>query len=314
MRVAVTGATGFVGAHVCGALLARRHEVRALVRPGRAGAALPGCEVASMPDLDGAVWEESIRGCDAIVHLAARVHRSGDDGPDAYRRENVEATRSLARAARDTGVRRIVFTSTVKVFGERSTAGGFRLGDRTAPDDPYGTSKLEAERELERTAQEDGLQVAIVRPPLVYGPGVRANFLRLLRQIERGWPVPVSDTALRSLVFVGNLAELCAHLVTLPISRHQTFLVADGPPLSTRELVERLARAFGKRARTIRVPTRLASALDALPAVGPVFRRLTSSLALDVAESFENAGWNPPFDVDAALAATVAWYRTGGGR
>jgi nucleoside-diphosphate-sugar epimerase len=313
-RVLVTGATGFVGRHLCAALAARGVGVRAAVR-GRPEVPVPGAaEVVEVGDIGPATaWGAALDGVDAVIHLAARVHVMSDDSADPlseYRRVNTAGTERLARQAAAAGVRRMVLASSVKVNGEETAPGAaFGASDVPAPADPYGVSKHEAEEALFSVA---GIEGVVVRPPLVYGPGVRANFLALVRAVDRGVPLPLGRISnRRSLVYAGNLADALALCAAHPAAAGRTYLVSDGEPLSTPGLVRALARALGRPARLLPVPPAALRAAGALAGRRAAVARLCGSLVVDDAPLRAELGWAPPLGVDAGLAETVRAYREG---
>ena len=244
MNIAVTGATGFVGQALCSHLLAHDHAVVPVVRhaSGLAGEVIVG-------NIDGATdWQPALSGCDAVVHLAARVHVMDDTAHDPlalYRATNTDGTLNLARQAAAAGVKRFVFISSIKVNGEGRDA-PYRETDMPAPEDAYAISKWEAEQGLQQIAADTGLEVVILRPPLVYGPGVKANFLRLLQTVKRGWPLPLGAVRnRRSLLFLGNFVDAIRLCVEHPAAAGQTFLLDDGQAVSTPELIRAVARCHG---------------------------------------------------------------------
>ncbi len=275
-RVLVTGATGFVGRALCADLIENGWHV-------------------SATDMRRHGWEDALPGSDAVFHLAGVAHTRGTES--LYQAVNVEATERLAQAAARAGVRRFVFVSSIKVNGEATPIDRpFRASDAPAPQDGYGRSKWQAEQRLSRIA---GLEVAIVRPPLVYGPGVKANFLRLLKLVDTRLPLPFASIRnRRSFIYVGNLASLLRRCADHPKAVDATFLAADGEDLSTPELVRRMATALGRTARIVPFPPFL------LP------RRLSGSLAIDASETRERLGWRPPYTGDEGLARTAAWFRS----
>jgi UDP-glucose 4-epimerase len=305
MKIAVTGAAGFVGRALCNHLLAKDHVVIPIVRRG--------CGLTRevvVGDIGAATdWHHALAGCDAVVHLAARVHVMDDtaQGPlSLYRATNTEATLDLARQAAQAGVKRFIFISTIKVNGEGRDA-PYRETDTAAPEDAYAISKWEAEQGLQRIAQDTGLEVVILRPPLVYGPGVKANFLRLMRTVERGWPLPLGAIRnRRSLLYLGNFIDAIRVCVEHPDAVGQTFLVDDGQPVSTPELIRGLARAMGRPARLLAVPVRGLELAGVLLGKRAAMARLAGSLFVDSSHIRTCLGWTPPYSMEAGLAATVA--------
>jgi nucleoside-diphosphate-sugar epimerase len=298
MTVVVTGATGFVGRGVRARLAAEGTPVRAVVR----SAAQSPDEVA-VGHIDGGTrWVDALAGATAVVHLAARVHVMRDTVTDPlaeFRRTNVDGTVALAEQAARTGVRRFVFVSSIKVNGE---AGTYRETDRPAPVDPYGISKLEAEERLRGIERASGMEVTIVRPPLVYGPGVKGNFRALMRLIERGLPLPFGGIRnKRSLVALDNLSDFIAVCVAHPAAARETFFVSDGEDVSTPDLARRLARAMGRPARLIPVPGAFIQAGATLLGRRNVARRLVGSLQLDIGKARTMLGWVPPLTLEEGL-------------
>jgi len=305
MRVLVTGANGFVGRVLCGRLAEGGHAVVPVVRRacGLAGEVNVG-------DMDGkTTWHAALVNCDAVVHLAARVHVMNDAALDPlalYRATNTDATLNLARQAAQAGVKRFVFVSSIKVNGEGRDA-PYRETDVPAPEDAYAISKWEAEQGLWRIAQETGLEVVILRPPLVYGPGVKANFRRLLDIVERGWPMPLGAIRNhRSLLYLGNFVDAIRVCVEHPAAAGQTFLLDDGGPVSTPELIRAVARAMGRPARLLPVPVAVLEFVGALLGRRAAVSRLTGSLWIDDSLIRTRLGWTPPYSMEAGLAATVA--------
>lgn len=317
MRVVITGATGFVGR----ALLARMvrttgWDPHPVVRA--AAAAPPGTRALVVPEglAPTTDWRGVLAGADAVVHLAARVHVMRETAADPlaeFRRVNVAGTERLARDAVAAGVRRFVFVSSIKVNGEWTAQGRpFRAADAPAPRDAYGVSKAEAEAALWRIAAETGLEVVIVRPPLVYGPGVKANFRALLRLVARGVPLPLGAVRnLRSLVAVDNLADLLLTAVDHQAAAGRTFLASDDEDLSTPELLRRIGRALGRPARLVAVPPGLLRAAGGALGRGAQVQRLCASLQVDVTTTRAVLGWTPPLTVDEALAVTAGEFLAG---
>jgi len=311
--VLVTGATGFVGPFVGAALRARGHRVRAALRrptptPGGADEAAVVGEIGPHTD-----WAGALEGVEAVVHLAARVHVMRERATDplaAFRQVNALGTEALARQAAVQGVRRLVLVSTIKVNGEATGDTPFREDDPPAPADPYGVSKWEAEQALWRVCAETRLEGAVVRPPLVYGPGVGGNLRRLLRALAGGWPLPFGaiDNQ-RSLLGAWNLADLLALALAHPAAAGETFLAADGEDLSTPEILRRLGQALGRPARLVRVPPPILRLGGRLVGRGEELDRLCGSLRVDAGKASRMLGWTPPVSVDEGLARTARWYR-----
>ncbi|WP_233787607.1 UDP-glucose 4-epimerase family protein [Pseudomonas yangonensis] len=309
MRFLVTGANGFVGAALCDELAARGLYCRAAMRSARAGERFYASgELTAHTD-----WLPALENIDVVVHLAARVHVMREVAVDPlseFRRTNVEATVNLARQAVAAGVRRFVFVSSIKVNGEWSPPGeAFSEADAPAPDDAYALSKWEAEQALLRLGAETGLEVVIVRPPLVYGPGVRANFLQLLRRVHGGWPLPLKAiTNKRSLLFVGNLADALILCATHAEAAGETYLLDDGNALSSSELVAAIARSLGVPNRDFAVPLWLLNAAARVLRRQAMVERLTGSLVLSNQKITTQLGWRPPYTVDDGLRLTAQWY------
>ncbi len=319
--VLVTGANGFAGRSVCRLLLKQGWQVRAVVRdPTQAGAlcnalgAPEDLEIALVPDIGSDThWNELFRGCNAVVHLAARAHIMRDPAADPlgeFRRVNRDATIKLAGDAAAAGARRFVFASTIKVNGEDSGTGSFRESDPPAPADPYAISKFEAEQALLALAQAGTLDLTILRPPLMYGPGVKGNFLSLLRAVAKGLPLPFAAVAnRRSLLYVENFADSVAVALGQPRAANRIFMVSDGEDMSTPELVRRVALALGRPARLLSAPRRLLLLAGSCCGRRAAMERLVGNLAADIASIRAELEWTPPFAVDAGLLATAHWYR-----
>lgn len=316
--VLVTGATGFVGGEVCHQLLNRGWRVRAALR--RASDLPVGVESVVVGDIGADTdWSAALDGVVAVIHLAARVHVMHENASDPlgeFRRVNVAGTSRLATQAAAVGVGRLVFVSSIKVNGE-STDGRppFTEADPVAPSDPYGISKWEAETELLHIAAASNLEVAIVRPPLVYGPGVGGNLRRILRAVASGLPLPfASIDNRRSLVGVWNLADLLLCVLTHPRAAGETFLAADGRDLSTPELIRGLAAGMGRPARLFPVPQGLLTVLGRWSGRGAEMDRLCGSLEVDAGKARTLLDWEPPVAVEDGLRRTAqAILDSGGG-
>ncbi len=315
MRVLVTGATGFVGgAVVARALTDATMQVRAAVR--RQVPSVEGVEHVLVGDLTAETsWIQALHGVDTVIHTAARVHvmhEAGSLSLDKFRLVNVDGTLALARQAVACGVRRFVFVSSIKVNGERTEPGrAFCAADAAAPVDSYGISKYEAEQALRILGAGTGIEIVIVRPVLVYGPGVGGNFRSLMNWLARGIPLPLGAIAnARSLVAVGNLADLLLRSASHAAAPGQTFLVSDGEDLSTPDLLRRTARALGTEARLIPVPPSvLRTAARAIGKVN-IVSRLCDSLQVDINPTRVCLGWTPPVGIDASLADTAATFQS----
>ena len=309
MRCLVTGATGFVGRALTAALLRGRHTVRAATRS--AGLAMANVEPVQVGTIDGTTpWVAALRDVDVVIHLAARVHVMHDRAADplaAFREVNTQGTLNLARQAAAAGVKRFVFVSSVKVNGECTQPGSaFTEEDAPNPQDAYGLSKLEAEQGLRAVAALTGMEVVIIRPPLVYGPGVQANFAALMKAVQRGWPLPLGALRnQRSLVALDNLTDFIVTCSTHPQAANQTFLVSDGRDLSTAELVRGLARAAGAPARLLPIPVWLLQAVASVLGKRAAAQRLCGNLQVDIAKARRLLGWTPPVSVDEGLRRTV---------
>lgn len=312
MRVLVTGATGFVGAHLVPLLLERRHAVRAAVR--RADAAVPGADTVAVGDIGpDTAWDAALEGVEAVVHLAARVHVMRERSTDplaAFRRVNTEGTGRLAAAAAAAGVRRFLFVSSVKAVADESRSEPIRADTPPDPHSPYGWSKLEGERALAEAAAGSGMETTVLRPPLVYGPGVGGNFRTLMRLVRRGVPLPLGRVEnRRSLLFVGNLADCVEACLVHPDAGGRTFLLHDGLPLSTAELVRRLAFAFNRPARLAKVPPPLLAAAARLAGRRAAYDRVAGSLVVDDRAIHRAIGWSPPRNTAYGLRVTADWFK-----
>lgn len=311
MRVLVTGANGFVGTAMCARLSSGGVDIVAAMRRDAVNAPHSPSRVVIGDLHNTTIWDAALRGVSDVVHLAGRVHIMDDEAAKAleqFRTANVDATITFARCAAAAGVKRFVFVSSVKIHGEQRDI-PYSESDAAAPQDPYSQSKWEAEEALRALERETGMAVVIVRPPLVYGPGVRANFLKLMEAIRKGFPLPVGGIRnLRSLIFVGNLVDALAACLTHPSAAGRTFLVSDGEDLSTGELIRRLGNAMGVRTRLVPVPQALLRAAGRLTGRTRDVDRLIGSLTVDSGAIRQQLSWMPPFSVDDGLAATAAHY------
>ena len=303
MRVLVTGASGFIGTALCRELRARGHAVRAVVREAApaAGQAVVVADIAGEFDRPAL-----LDGIDVVVHLAAIAHRAAGDEA-AIRRVNVDGAARLAEAAAGS-VRRFVFLSSVKVHGEDSGDRAFVETDPLRPEDAYGRSKLEAEQALAQIAARSRMELVVLRPPLVYGPGVKANFLRLVKWVDSGWPLPFANVLnRRSLIYLGNLVDAVIRCAAHP-DASGPFLVGDNESVSTAELVSRIGRALERPARLASVPPALLRLAGYTAGRGDEARRLTGNLVVDASRARRVLDWSPPFTLDQGLAETARWF------
>jgi nucleoside-diphosphate-sugar epimerase len=308
--VLVTGANGFIGRSLCDVLAASGRRVRRAVRmpvPGLPDA-VPVGDIG--PDTD---WRTTLEGVSGVVHLAARTHVLRETATDSlaeYREINVSGTERLARSAAAVGVRRLVFVSSVKVNGERTKERPFTEDGAPRPEDNYGISKWEAEQALSRIAAATGLEVVVLRPPLVYGPGVKGNFLRLMNLVARGVPLPLGAVDnRRSFIYTGNLAGAIVKALDAPLAAGRTYLVSDGEDASTPDLVRGLARALGVKPRLLSLPLAALGLGATLAGKRVEFARLTGSLQADSSRIRRELDWQPPFALAQGLELTAKWYQ-----
>jgi nucleoside-diphosphate-sugar epimerase len=317
MKVLVTGANGFIGTTLCRRLFENGHFVRSAVYPDGSYKDLEVIsEVKAMSGLDSDTgWGYLFSQMDVIVHLAARVHvlRDSVKNPiEEYRKINTRGTERLARVASESGVKKFIFVSTAKVYGEATEDGRpFSEMDVPQPGDPYAISKLDAEKALRNIAETLGLDVTILQLPLVYGAGVKANFLRLMELIDKGIPLPLASVQnKRSLVYVENMASVVLACLENSDDSKGTFLVADEEALSTPELIRLIARKLDKPARLLPVPSLVLKWTGRLLHKTAEVERLTGSLCLNIGKVKNVLNWKPPFSVDAGIEKTVQWYKS----
>jgi nucleoside-diphosphate-sugar epimerase len=305
----LTGASGFVGKALLTKLLSTGRRVKACYR------ALPtvlpeGAECFEIPNLTSEYelnWRDALVGVETVVHAAARVHVMRDQSVDPlqeFRLINVEGTLNLARWAAEAGVQRFVFISSIKAMGEQTELGNpFFADSPCAPVDPYGISKWEAEKGLLKLAHETGMEVVVIRPPLVYGPGVKANFASMMGWVLRGIPLPLGRVTQnrRSFVSLGNLVDLIVVCINHSAAANQIFLVSDGEDLSTAELIRRMGQAFGRSVMLINCPTRYLKWTFRVMRKTKFYDRICGNLQVDIRKNRDLLSWTPPVTVDEGL-------------
>jgi len=312
-RVLVTGATGFVGKALCKKLLADGWPVVGTLRTGCSENKLPvGIKKIKITSIGPSTnWQKALNGIDTVIHLAARVHAFGDTAADpisAYRRVNVAGTKQLAQTAASMGVRRFIYMSSVKVIGE-GNAVAYTENDPPMPVDPYAISKYEAEQLLQEIDEKTGLEVVVLRPPLVYGPHVKANFLQLLKVVDMGIPLPFANVRnQRSFIFLENLLDAIITSIHHPKAAGKTYLLSDGIDTSTPELIQKMALALGRPVRIFPFSLNLLRLLAKISGRSETANKLLNSLALDSSRIRTELDWTPRFTMGEGLAETAVWY------
>ena len=312
--VFITGATGFIGQALCFKLKAMGWKVKAAFRGKCAPVCLPASvEAVSIESIETHDnYLDDLMGVDAVIHLAARVHIVNDpatDVIDAFRKVNVLGTERLARIAAKAGVKRFIFISSVKVNGEGSSW-PYTENDLPEPRDAYGVSKLEAEQAVARVACETGLQTVILRLPLVYGPGAKANFKNLVKLVSSGLPLPFKSIRnRRSLIYLGNLVDAISVCVNHPLAAGETFMVSDGQDISTPDLIKAIAYAMNKKPALFSLHPRFLKALSNIFGKQEEAGKLTGTLVVDSSKIRNLLNWKPPFTLEDGLAETVAYYK-----
>ncbi|RRW66750.1 NAD-dependent epimerase/dehydratase family protein [Pseudomonas fluorescens] len=311
-KVLVTGASGFIGEALIFRLLMDKRFTP--IAASRKSTRLLGlCRVVPF-DLNAPRSIPSLADFSVIIHCAARVHVMDESAVNAlseFRKVNVDGTLRLATQAAECGVKRFIFISSVKVNGERTFPGKpFAASDTPAPVDPYGVSKCEAEEGLRRLSSMNNMEIVIVRPPLVYGPGVKANFERMLSWLSKGLPLPLGAIHnKRSLVAVDNLVDLLVTCIDHPAAANQTFMVSDGEDLSTTQMLRRLSTALGKTSLLMPLPRRLLILVGRLIGKKASAQRLCESLQVDIGDTCARLSWHPPVTVEKAMRATVVHFQ-----
>ena len=313
MKVLITGASGFIGKALCSHLVLRDFDIVATVR-NLPNAHVPRVDYRIVTKLDAATdWHDALAGVQTVIHCAARVHVMRDHAQDPlteFRRVNTLGTETLARAAAHCGVKRLVFLSSIKVNGESAPSDApFDQASPAKPQDPYAISKWEAEQALTRVSIETGLEIIVLRCPLVYGPGVKGNFLRLLQAVDHGIPLPLSLARnLRRLIYLDNLTDAIAICLTHPAAAGKTYLVSDGEDVSTAELISRITQALGKPSRLWPCPLGLMELAGMMTGKSDEIARLLGSLCIDSSKIRSELDWTPPYTLEQGLAETARWF------
>lgn len=306
--ILITGATGFVGSHLAQRLVEKKYPLLCATRSDKK---ILGLQTQSVGEIDGSTdWTACLSNIDTVIHCAARVHVMHDKASDPlhlFRQVNVAGTVQLAEQAAAAGVKQFIFLSSIKVNGEETDAGAAFTEDCQAqPIDPYGISKFEAEQALFELGRKTGMAITVIRPPLVYGPGVGANFLSMMRWVKRGIPLPLGSIQnQRSFVYVENLLNLITCCIANPRSYNQVFLVSDGHDMSTTDLLKKSAAAFKLTSRLLPCPPSLLLFLASLAGKKSVADRLCQSLRVDISKAKNLLEWSPPFTVEQGLQATA---------
>jgi nucleoside-diphosphate-sugar epimerase len=322
MKILITGSSGFVGQIVTNRLASEYpifSSIHAVCRQPNQPASLslhPKVSYVIAPSLEELNRNTKLlASTDCIIHLAARVHQMNDKAADPlaeFRAVNTTVTLHLAQAAAAAGVCRFIYLSSIKVHGEE-TAGiaPYTESDILTPQDPYGISKWEAETQLKQLASQTGLEVVILRPPLVYGPKVKANFLQMLRIVQKGIPLPLGAIRnRRSLIYVENLADAIINAALHPAAANQTFLVSDGEDLSTPQLIRHVAQSLQCPPRLLPIPVPCLKLIGKLAGKSAAVSRLTGSLVIDSTKIRQTLNWQPPYTLDQGLQATADWFKS----
>lgn len=312
--ILVTGANGFVGRALCEELVRLGISVKAICRESK-NFDLAGCVVIQIPSIDAETdWTASLNKVNTIIHLAARVHVMNDHATnplEEFLKVNFEGTESLARQAARAGIKRFIYMSSIKVNGEYTIEGGpFSETCAPNPQDYYAISKLKAEQALLAIGEKTGMEVVIVRPPLIYGPGVKANFLNLIKLVDKSLPLPLGDIHnSRSMVYVGNVVSALIACATHRKAANQIYLISDGEDISTPQLIAKISTVLNSRNRTFYFPISLIYFAATLFGKRAAIQRLTQSLIIDSAKIRKELGWQPPFTLIDGLKITADWYK-----
>ncbi len=311
MKVLVTGASGFVGRALCSHLVSHNLDVVGTAR-NFPGTPVPGANYHIVTEMGATTeWRAVLTGVQAVIHCAARAHVMREHAQDPlaeFRRVNTEGTVNLARQAAAAGIRRLIYISSIGVNGNATTSNVFSESNQSNPREPYAVSKWEAEQLLSRISAETGLEVVIIRPPLVYGPNAPGNFGRLFRMVQRDIPLPFALAKNhRSLIYLDNLTDAIATCLTHPAAAGKTYLVSDGEDVSTAELIARIAQALGKPSRLWPCPLGLIELVGRMTGKSDEIARLLGSLCIDSSKIRSELGWAPPYTLEQGLAETARW-------
>lgn len=310
LKILVTGASGFVGNSLTAEFFRQGYFIGAAVRSTKSQ--INNAEVVVVGEIDGKTdWTNALRSVDVVVHLAARAHVMKENAANPlaeFRKVNVEGTQQLAQSAVNAGVKRFIYVSSVKVNGEQTGLSPFTELSIPNPQNPYGASKWEAEQGLKRIAEETGMEVVTIRPPLVYGVGVKANFASMMRVVKRGIPLPFGAIHnKRSFVYVENLVSFILLCIDHPAAANQTFLISDGQDISTTELLHGCAEALGVKARLIPFPQKLVEVCATMIGKRDAAQRLCGNLQVDISKARTLLGWAPSISVADGLRATALY-------
>jgi len=311
-KIFVTGANGFIGTNLCKRLLGENFHVCGAVRPGKAILLPKGVETTHVESIErDTAWGNALEGVHTVIHLAALVHGMKDSASDSfaeYRKVNVQGSEHLALAADHYGVKRFIFMSSVKVNGEENVR-AYKESDVPTPKDSYGISKMEAEKRIKEITADSDMDFVILRSPLVFGPGVKANFLELIKTIDKGTPLPLANVNnQRSFIYLENLVDAILTCIKHSGSVGQTYFVSDNEDVSTPELIRKTASALKKPARLFPFPRLLLFIIGRIAGKDAVVDRLIGSLTVDISKIRSELGWNPPFTMEHGLQKTVEWY------
>lgn len=307
-RVLVTGASGFVGTHLLEALVEQAFDVYAVSRREKFSAPIITINITADDVTD---WHSVLEGKDVVVHLAAKVHQFGQQSEQDYIRDNVDMTMNLAKQAAASGVKQFIFLSTIKVNGEVSDHQGFSQDSAAQPQDAYARSKWMAEQQLMELHRQSEMKITILRPPLVYGPRVKANFRSLLKMANVAFPLPFAAVhCQRTMVYVGNLISAIMKCIEHPdVAAGQTFLVADNESLSLEQLLAQMRELMGKPKRLFSVPVSGLCLLTRLLGRGSLNNKLFADLKVNNSYIKKTLGWEPPHSCQRGLATTITWYQ-----